>query len=657
MLKRLRSRKVMKRILQITLFLVIPSFVVFYGWSQKMNVRRTGFYFARMKYPGMSRWSTITEGELRFAKNTLATHYAQMLGVRPDRFNQMGLEKYIPTYDIVLEAIDNRILLNYASKANIIVTGEEIKNYIRAMFPQNTAANLQRYLNLTRQSEAQFVRERETQQTLDKAKYLFLSQAKTSLFELWQEYLIAEEKLKIDYVKFPVEQYLDKVEVGPEDLQTYFQEHIENYRVPNQVNYEYVLIAKSDLETSVTVTAQEVRDYYNENKAKEFTLPKRVKARHILISVAENADKETVQAAEQKVQEIAKRLKQGEDFATLANKYSNDPRNVDPQNEEIKRGGEVGWISEKSTAWEKPFIDAAIALKPGEVSKPVRTSKGFHIIKADEVKESSVQPFDEVKEKIRSSLTDKKASALLKREAARLQDAWQKYTTLDSMARALNLPMYETGLVNEDVFYFKKIGSLIDFRDVIAGLKPGEMSDVLVTPSSCVILQIKEQRESHLPSLKEVEDRVRQDYRHHRAEEMARQDAQAFAKQAPSLEEMKKLAKERGLSLETTKEYFTRMKPPEGLKDIQEFARTTLRTPVGSISVSPLGSNVDHPEAFVVWYLKEKQPPDREEFKKALPQLQREYLAAKRPVILNEYLADARNRIKVDINPQLLPSQ
>ena len=69
MLKQLRSKKIMKRILQVTLFLIIPSFVFFYGWSQKANTRSPGFYFARVKSPGIGRWSNITEGELRFAKS------------------------------------------------------------------------------------------------------------------------------------------------------------------------------------------------------------------------------------------------------------------------------------------------------------------------------------------------------------------------------------------------------------------------------------------------------------------------------------------------------------------------------------------------------------------------------------------------------------
>ena len=183
------------------------------------------------------------------------------------------------------------------------------------------------------------------------------------------------------------------------------------------------------------------------------------------------------------------------------------------------------------------------------------------------------------------------------------------------------------------------------------------MSDVFATPSSNVILQIKKQEESHLPLFEEVEKRVSRDYQSHSAEELARKNAEAFAEQAASFEEMKKLADERQLSLETTEESFTRLEPPSALSNIQQFARTTIRTPVGTINVSPLGVDVDRPDAFVVWHLKEKQPPDREEFKKALPELARQLTAAKRPVILNEFLADARNRMIIDINPEMLPSE
>ena len=154
-----------------------------------------------------------------------------------------------------------------------------------------------------------------------------------------------------------------------------------------------------------------------------------------------------------------------------------------------------------------------------------------------------------------------------------------------------------------------------------------------------------------------MEERARRDYQSYSAEELARKDAEAFAEQAESFDEMKNLAEERQLNLETTEESFTRLEPPPALSNIQQFARTTIRTPVGAISVSPIGANVDHPDAFAAWHLKEKQPPDRAEFEKALPELARQYLAAKRPVILNEFLADARNRLRIDINPEMLPSE
>jgi foldase protein PrsA len=109
-----------------------------------------------------------------------------------------------------------------------------------------------------------------------------------------------------------------------------------------------------------------------------------IKARHILIKFpAEEKDQaKKEEIAKKKADEVYQKIKAGEDFAKLADEYSEDPSNMDPQTGK-KKGGELGWFSRGRMVQE--FEKKAFELKVGEVSEPVKTFYGYHIIKVDKI--------------------------------------------------------------------------------------------------------------------------------------------------------------------------------------------------------------------------------------------------------------------------------
>jgi len=133
-----------------------------------------------------------------------------------------------------------------------------------------------------------------------------------------------------------------------------------------------------------------IEQYYKENPAR-FNKQARVKARHILVKVAEDAPQAEQEAARKKIDDLAARLKKGEDFAHLAEEYSDDPGSK-------AKGGELGFFGKGLMA--KPFEDAAFKLKPGELSAPVRTQFGWHLIKVEAVEEPQVVSLDQARPEI-----------------------------------------------------------------------------------------------------------------------------------------------------------------------------------------------------------------------------------------------------------------
>jgi peptidyl-prolyl cis-trans isomerase D len=147
---------------------------------------------------------------------------------------------------------------------------------------------------------------------------------------------------------------------------------------------------------------------YQEGAAR-YDQPRKVKARHLLVKVAEGAAAADVAAARQKLEALAARVQKGEDFAKLAAAESQD------ENTRAK-GGDLGFVAEGLV--EKPFADAALALAAGAVSGPVRTASGWHLIKAEQVVEARKTPLEAARIELAKMLLKKDRAAVLARERA-----------------------------------------------------------------------------------------------------------------------------------------------------------------------------------------------------------------------------------------------
>jgi peptidyl-prolyl cis-trans isomerase C len=157
-----------------------------------------------------------------------------------------------------------------------------------------------------------------------------------------------------------------------------------------------------EIEGKVKITDDEIETYYKGHK-EEFTNPESVKARHILLKVPEGADEKAWKEAESKAKDIKEKLKNGEDFAELAKKYSDDPGSKD-------KGGDLGFFTKGRMVPE--FESAAFSLKPGELSDPVKTNFGYHIIEVQEKKAASTKTLKEVQAQIRQTLQREKQQQL-----------------------------------------------------------------------------------------------------------------------------------------------------------------------------------------------------------------------------------------------------
>jgi peptidyl-prolyl cis-trans isomerase C len=162
--------------------------------------------------------------------------------------------------------------------------------------------------------------------------------------------------------------------------------------------------------SKTSVSDEELKTYYDSNPAL-FKHPEMVKASHILIRVDEQADEAQKTEARKKIDDIAKKLKEGKDFAELAKSYSECPSS--------SNGGDLG--SFRRGQMVKSFEDAAFSLNPGEISPVVETNFGYHIIKVSEKQPEGSFPLDQVKPQIQQIVTREKVQQLLGKDIETLK--------------------------------------------------------------------------------------------------------------------------------------------------------------------------------------------------------------------------------------------
>lgn len=199
-----------------------------------------------------------------------------------------------------------------------------------------------------------------------------------------------EEKIAQNRAKFPsaeeFEKALKTVEMTDKDLKEFTRKDI--------VITSFI---ENNIVSKIKVSEADAKKFYDDNIDK-FKQDESVKASHILIGVDAKASDEEKKKAKEKAEALLKKIKAGEDFATLAKTESTCPS--------AKQGGDLGQFGKGQMV--PAFEKAAFALKPGEVSDVVETQFGYHIIKLTEKKEGGTTKYDDVKAKIMDYLKNTK---------------------------------------------------------------------------------------------------------------------------------------------------------------------------------------------------------------------------------------------------------
>ncbi len=204
-----------------------------------------------------------------------------------------------------------------------------------------------------------------------------------------------QQKREIQELSIGAQDFRAQVQITDAMLQAYYDQHAAQFQIPETLKAEFVLLAAPVVEQQITVTDEQIKKFYDQNLARYKTDEQR-RASHILVKAAKDASAAEKSAAKAKAEKLLADLKKSpNDFAKLAKANSDDPGSAE-------RGGDLGFFGKGMMV--KPFEDATLQLKLGEISGLVESDFGFHIIKLTEIKLPATRPLVEVRVNIEDEI-------------------------------------------------------------------------------------------------------------------------------------------------------------------------------------------------------------------------------------------------------------
>lgn len=302
---------------------------------------------------------------------------------------------------------------------------------------------------------------------------------------------------------------LDNIEVADADVEAFYQSFPERFMTPELVELDYIELSKSALAERIEVDEEEIRDGY---EAAIANLAEQRRAAHILIEVADGTDEE---AGLEKILGVAARIDAGEDFAELARSESDDAGSADD-------GGDLGFAG--PDVYDPEFEDALYALEKDEVSKPVRTDFGWHLIKLLDVREADIPPLEEMRASLLQDVRANKVEQQFVELVDDLESAAYEAADLQQPAHELDLEVKQSPAFGRDggegIFANRQVIEAAFSEEV---LEEGSNSHALeLDADTVVVLRVREHLLPEQIPLSEVRDDIANLLRMDKAAEQTR---------------------------------------------------------------------------------------------------------------------------------------
>ncbi len=478
----------------------------------------------------------IAPAEFQRAYQNYQQRLQQTLGkkYRPELFNESKIKKQVLKL-LIQQKLSNQEL----DRAGYYAAPNQILNRIAGMtvFQEDGKFSPERYKQLLEsQGVNSFVFEKQIARELTEQQLksgILLSGFVTDN-ELERSARLQNQKRKLSYILLPKSRYFKSTRLTEKEIKDYYTQHKSEFTTPEKVSVDYVDLNLDNMSREVEVSDKAIAEYYVEQRQSFVRQPEQRKASHILIKVGNAAGDS---AALEKIKKIQKELANGADFAKLAKKYSEDITSA-------RQGGELGYFGRG--VMDKTFENAVFSMKKGEISKPVRSRFGYHLIKLEDIRKAKVAKLKDVKESIRHDLQVQQAEQDFYDTVDKLNNlSYENPDSLAPAAESLGLEIKKSPLFarkdGSGLFARPKVVS-VAFSDEV--LSEGHNSQLInLSDTHVLVLRLAKHEPPKQQALKDVRERVKVLLQNKKVAEKIKADSVAALKKLRAGTNPKKLAR------------------------------------------------------------------------------------------------------------------
>lgn len=425
----------------------------------------------------------------------------------------------------VLDAlVRQRVLVSHALRSGMTVTPEQLRAYIMQapVFQEDGQFSPARYEQFLKgRSETAVGFENRVRQDLILTQLADAYSDSSFVPRTVAERLlrITEQQREVSRAVISAEKFASAVKLEEGAAKKYYDSHQDEFRIPEQVRVEYVTLSMESLLSQIQVDAAEVRKYYDENQ-RQFGVSESRQASHILITVDKAAGAEAKEKARARAEQIANEAKKNpSSFPDLAKKNSEDPGSA-------AKGGDLGSFSRGSMV--KAFDDAVFTMKVGEISSPVESEYGYHVIRVTGITPGQVRSFEQARPDIEKELKKQRAGRRFAETAEQFNNVvFEQSDSLKPAAELLKASPQKSGWITragaEDArLNNPKLLQAVFSEDVRVNKRNTEAIEV--APGTIVAARVIEHKPSAMQPFDDIKAAIEKKLIQQRANQLAQQE-------------------------------------------------------------------------------------------------------------------------------------
>ncbi len=596
----------------------------------------------------------ITNRDLETTYQRLYSNYREQLG---DQLNEDLLKQLNLRFQALNILINRRVMLDEARRLGFDIGDAELAQSIAqvpAFLNENGQFDPERYKAVLQQqrpamSPGKFEAQQREQLLINKLEDFVKSTVHVTEEEVLREFFLDSQEINLELIKFDPSELSSRVRLSDSQLQEYYDNNHDEFLAGEQVDARVVRFPTFRWAESIEIPETSIREAYDKDP-QAFAQEERVKARHILVKVPRNGLPYQIQEAEKRVNGLIEKLNAGEDFATIAIAASDDPGSA-------AKGGDLGWFPRGQMV--APFEEAAFAAETGVIVGPVRSEFGFHIIKVEDRSEPGVQPFETVRQDIKTSLQQAQAEQLAAKRADEIEAELMAGRSLGEIVADLDFEIAErTGWISRDDKQVQ-LAYPEPFLDLMFGpdspeLRQGQRVEFEGRPH---FIQVMDRKSSEPRPFAEVKDQIHNKLVRDRSVTIAAEQAALALDRLRDGQSVGTVARRVGLVAEQTGPFTARSEEiPLVGKD-----RSLLAVAFSLTNENPLPkSALKVGDSYFVIKLKDRKDPTPEDYQNEREVRMLETLQSKRDEVWKQWLTSVKREAQIDLeNPpaDLFPGQ